>query len=79
MIASGWYTNRNLTGKVASITLDGHKTVYAGWTVAATETPDITDLPETGDNHRMLLWVALLLLSGGALGTAALRKKKQSN
>ncbi len=78
-VFTGWYTNRNLTGKVASITLDGHKTVYAGWTVAATETPDITDLPETGDNHHMLLWVVLLLLSGGALGAAALRKKKQSN
>ncbi len=35
--------------------------------------------PQTGDNSNMLLWVALLFLSGGALSAVTYKKKKQTN
>ena len=39
----------------------------------------ITDIPQTGDNSNVLLWVALMFISGGALLSLAIcdRKKKQ--
>ncbi len=35
--------------------------------------------PQTGDSSNILLWVALLFLSGGALSAVTYKKKKQTN
>ena len=36
------------------------------------------DVPQTGDNSSLMLWFALLLVSGGAvIGTAVTEKKKR--
>lgn len=35
--------------------------------------------PQTGDNNNILLWVALLFLSGGVLSVVTYKKKKQTN
>lgn len=35
--------------------------------------------PQTGDSNNILLWVALLFLSGGALSAVTYKKKKQTN
>ena len=36
-------------------------------------------IPQTGDSSNILLWVALLFLSGGALSAVTYKKKKQTN
>ena len=38
-----------------------------------------TTSPQTGDSSNILLWVALLFLSGGALSAVTYKKKKQTN
>lgn len=38
-----------------------------------------TTNPQTGDSSNILLWVALLFLSGGALSAVTYKKKKQTN
>lgn len=38
-----------------------------------------TAIPQTGDSSNILLWVALLFLSGGALSAVTYKKKKQTN
>ena len=35
--------------------------------------------PQTGDSNNILLWVALLFLSGGVLSVVTYKKKKQTN
>ena len=48
-----------------------------------TQDPDkndgATSSPQTGDSNNILLWVALLFLSGGVLSVVTYRKKKQTN
>ncbi len=48
-----------------------------------TQTPDAdkddTNTPQTGDNSNMMLWIALLFVSGGVLSAVTYRKKKQTN
>ena len=48
-----------------------------------TQDPDkndgATSSPQTGDSSNILLWVALLFLSGGALSAVTYKKKKQTN
>ena len=45
---------------------------------AKTVVDDDTKSPQTGDNSNMLLWVALLFVSGaGVLGTTVYSKKKR--
>lgn len=48
-----------------------------------TQTPDAdkddTNTPQTGDNSNMMLWIALLFVSGGALSAVTYKKKKQTN
>lgn len=45
--------------------------------VIKTGTPNYTESPQTGDNSNMLLWVALLFVSGaGTLVTVVYRKRK---
>ena len=36
-----------------------------------------TKSPQTGDNNHMALWIAVLLVSGGAVATTGVRKKKK--
>ena len=36
-----------------------------------------TATPKTGESRDMILWIVLLLVSGGALGKAVYMKKKQ--
>lgn len=38
-----------------------------------------TSSPQTGDSNNILLWVALLFLSGGVLSVVTYKKKKQTN
>lgn len=78
---TGWYADKALTEKVTSIKLDSNKTVYAGWTEKEFSVipEDITIPPKTGDSNNIMLWVILLFISGGVIGAAAYRKKKQSN
>ena len=77
---TGWYSDHNLTEKITSVTLDSNKTVYAGWEEEETTviSEDITS-PNTGDSNTILIWVALLFVSGGILSTVTYRKKKPSN
>jgi len=50
-------------------------------TKAATVTaklPDDPKSPQTGDSNNLMLWIALLFISGGVVtGTAIIRKKKK--
>ena len=69
---TGWYTDAALTEAASSVTLDGNRTVYAGWEENSTT-------PDTGDSNNMPIWIALLIISCGVLGTVSLKKNKQSN
>lgn len=59
--------------------------VKGNGTVLASEAVEVTVLkfvpetptPETGDNSNILLWTALLFVSGGVLSAVTYRKKKQ--
>ena len=45
---------------------------------ADTVTPKLPKSPQTGDNSNLMLWFALLFISGGAvIGTAVTEKKKR--
>ncbi|MBR3594177.1 MAG: hypothetical protein IKL44_05835 [Clostridia bacterium] len=39
--------------------------------------PVVPEIPQTGDSNNINLWLALLFVSGGVLGTTALRKKRK--
>ena len=42
--------------------------------------PDDPKSPQTGDTSNLMLWIALLLVSGGAvIGTMVISKKKKHN
>ena len=48
--------------------------------IPATGTPTDPDSSQTGDNSNMLLWIALLFISGGAvIGITVYSKKKKEN
>lgn len=69
---TGWFADKGLTEKLDSVTLDGDKTVYAGWTYV--------EDAETGDNDYTALWISLLFVSGaGVVGIAQIRRKKTIN
>ena len=54
--------------------------INAVYTQDPIEQPEDTKSPQTGDNSNFLLWVALMLLSGGMLfGTILLKKKEVKN
>ena len=56
---------------------DGTKEIAKAATVTA-KLPDEPRSPQTGDNSSLMLWFALLLVSGGAvIGTAVTEKKKR--
>lgn len=52
-------------------------TATTEFTIKAAVTDD-TQSPQTGDNSNMMLWIALLLVSGGALSVVTYRKKKHA-
>ena len=42
--------------------------------------PSADKSPQTGDNSNLLLWIALLFISGGAaIGTTVVSRKKKYN
>ena len=45
---------------------------------AAAAVNDDTESPQTGDNSNLMLWIALMLVSGGALFTMLFINKKKS-
>ena len=56
---------------------DGTKEIAKSATVTA-KLPDEPKSPQTGDNSNLMLWIALLFISGGAvIGTAVTEKKKK--
>ena len=74
-------------GKFTLKPAEGEQTVIvtdkAGNSVTVTVTVNNADhsdagLPETGDSSNMMLWVALLFMSGGTLGAVTYRKKRKS-
>ena len=76
---SGWYADSGITEKLTSLTLDGNKTVYAGWTEGSdtSEPSDSSAAPDTGDSGNIALLIAVLSVSGaGMLGTVYGRKRK---
>lgn len=46
---------------------------------AAAAVNDDTESPQTGDNSNLMLWIALLFVSGGVLSVVTYKKKKQTN
>ena len=52
-------------------------TATTEFTIKAAVTDD-TQSPQTGDNSNMMLWIALLFVSGGALSVVTYRKKKHA-
>ena len=43
----------------------------------AAKTATDSDIPETGDDSSMLLWIVLMLISGGIIAAVALYGKKR--
>lgn len=74
---------------IADIPSTGHKYENGKCTVCSTADPNYkptepgdkdTDLPQTGDNSNLALWIALLFASGaGLFGASAYRRKKKYN
>ena len=53
-------------------------TATTEFTIKAAAVTDDTQSPQTGDNSNMVLWIALLFVSGGMLSAMMYRKKKQA-
>ena len=53
-------------------------TATTEFTIKAAPASDDTQSPQTGDNSNMMLWIALLFVSGGALFTMLFINKKKS-
>lgn len=78
-------SGQKITYTVEEISVSGYQTAISGdaetgFTITNTYTPESsTDAPYTGDKSNMMLWLALLLMSGAAvLITIIYRKKSQS-
>ena len=74
----GWYADATFSTKFDfNSAITANTTVYAKWTKNSAAPADPTN-PQTGDNSNMFLWIALLLVSGGALvGTTVYGKKRK--
>ena len=74
----GWYADATFSKKFDFNTaITANTTVYAKWTKNSAAPADPTS-PQTGDTSNMFLWIALLLVSGGALvGTTVYGKKRK--
>ena len=77
-IFGGWYADATFSTKFDFNTaITANTTVYAKWTKNSAAPTDPTS-PQTGDTSNMFLWIALLLVSGGALvGTTVYGKKRK--
>ena len=77
-IFGGLYADATFSTKFDFNTaITANTTVYAKWTKNSAAPADPTS-PQTGDTSNMFLWVALLLVSGGALvGTTVYGKKRK--
>ena len=53
-------------------------TATTEFTIKAAAVTDDTQSPQTGDDSNVILWIALLLLSGGALCASIVNSKKKS-
>ena len=89
---TGWNTQADGKGTAYkpgdTFTLTDKDTVlYAQWSrnsgsagTGTNGTAKPIDSPQTGDNSNMLLWVALLVVSGaGVIGTTVVSRKKKYN
>ena len=76
----GWYADATFSAKFDFNTaITSNTTAYAKWTKNSAAPVDPTS-PQTGDTSDMFLWIALLLVSGGALvGTTVYSRKKKYN
>ncbi len=76
---TGWYTDERHTKSISTVTLDGNKTVYAGWS-EITDSAESGDsgIPITGDRTNVLPWIAMLFISGGVLTAISIKKKMKS-
>ena len=76
----GWYADATCSTKFDfNSAITANTTVYAKWTKTSVAPVDPTS-PQTGDTSNMFLWIALLLVSGGALvGTTVYGRKKKYN
>ena len=66
-IFAGWYADEALTESVSSVIMNSDKIVYAKWM------PVDSTTPQTSDHGGVLLWVALLCMSGCVLMTLSIR------
>ncbi len=74
----GWYADAAFSTPFDFSTLiTANTTIYAKWTKSSAPQTDPVG-PQTGDNHPMILWIALLLVSGSALFGAAVYGKRKS-
>lgn len=53
-------------------------TASTEFTIKAAPATDDTQSPQTGDSSNIMLWIALLFVSGGVLSVVAYRKKKHA-
>ena len=54
-------------------------TAETEFTIKAAAVADDTQSPQTGDNSNLMLWIALLFVSGGVIGITTLKKRKPTN
>lgn len=77
---TGWYEDENLTEKISSVTLDGNKTVYAGWSEnAGSAESGETEIPTTSDRSSILTWIMLMFISVSGIGVISFKKNKLTN
>ena len=74
----GWYTDATFrTAFDFNTAIHADTTLYAKW-ITNSAAPIDPAIPKTGDNSNLALWIALLVVSGGALiGAAVYGKKKK--
>ena len=66
---TGWYSDKKLTDKITKITMNGSKTVYAGWQKQTAGTP-FTDVSESDWFYDDVMYVYEKGLMNGTGGTA---------
>ena len=82
-VFDGWFADKALTKRITEITLDGNKTVYAGWTAAAPAEqpaqtgPDAVKIPQTGDGFDPAWVIGLMLLSAAAMAAAGAKRARK--
>lgn len=67
-----WVIDQEATGEGAK----NEECTVCGYAKAAVESPETIQLPQTGDNHPIFLWIAAMLAAGTALTGAVLYSRK---